>query len=219
MTELSVAERKANYRKVKTAWEKFLRDKSLHKRRTFSKFMKNVDKYGVDPDFFTLQEVKDITQVVNDNEYLVHTVEDGDNSTRKMFKHNPYHTLKGRFYQFTIKPMIRKAIDGAHAYWIAKYDKDAFVYDDPRLKDVDKFTRNFIDFHMAENATTALYKLDFMHKIRDILFGMIKEDPFYASAFWAFCNAFVKRYPVGFEMTESEIHNWEAHHHGKDNAD
>ena len=51
-----------------------------------------------------------------------------------------------------------------------------------------------------------------MHKISDLIFGMVKEDPFYASAFWAFCNAFVKRYPNGFEMTDLEIFNWEAHH-------
>ena len=218
MIELSAVERKKNYRKVKTAWDKFLRDKSPRKAKTFSKFMKTVDTYGIDPDFFSMQEVQDITQVVNDNKYIVHNVEEGDNSTRSMFKHNPYHTLKGRFYQHTIKPLIRKAIYGAHAYWIAKYDNDAFVYDDPRLKDVDDFTRKFIDDHMAETER-AVHKLEFMHNIQDILFGMVKEDPFYASAFWAFCNKFVKRYPDGFVMTEMEMHNWEAHHHGKDISD
>ena len=215
MTELSVSERKKNYRKVKTSWEKFLRDTSPHKRNTFAKFMKIVDKYGIDPDFFTIKEVNAITQVVDDNEYLVHNVEEGDNSTRKMFKHNPTHTLRGRFYQFTVKPMIRKAISAAHSYWISRYDKDAFVYDDPRLKDVDEFTRNFIDKHMAESDGAA-YKIEFMHDIQDVLFGMVKEDPFYAAAFWAFCNEFVKRYPDGFEMEDSEVYNWEAHHHGKE---
>ena len=216
MTELSVSARKKNYRKVKTAWDKFLRDKSIHKVATFSKFMKTVDKYGIDPDFFTMQEVTDITQVVDDNEYLIHSVEDGDNKNRQMFKHNPYHTLKGKFYQHTIKPMIRKAISGAHTYWIAKYDKDAFVYDDPRLQAVDEFTRDFIDAHMAENDGGAMYKIKFMHQIQDILFGMVKEDPFYTSAFWMFCNEFVEEFPDGFEMIESEKYNWEAHHHGKE---
>ena len=218
MTELSVAERKKGARAVKTAWKKILRDPTPQKRKPFSKFMKIVDKYGIDPDFFSMKEVQELTKFVDDNEYLVHNVEDGDNSNRRMFKHSPYHTLKGRFYQRTIKPMIRKAIYAAHALWISRYDKDAFVYDDPRLKDVDEFMRKFIDDHMAETER-AVHKLEFMHNIQDIVFGMVKEDPFYASAFWAFCNEFVKRYPDGFEMTAMEMHNWEAHHHGKDVSD
>lgn len=131
---------------------------------------------------------------------------------------NPYHTLKGKFFQNAIKPMIRKAIYGAHAYWLAKYDKDVFVYDDARLKAVDEFTKKFIDDHMAESDGAA-YKIEFMHNLRDIVCGMVKEDPFYTSPFWMFINEFVEEFPDGFKMTDAEIYNWEAHHHGKINTD
>ena len=210
----SPAVRKKNARRLKVAWGKLKRSKGpAERQQTFPKFMKVVDKYGIDPEFFTMAEIQDITKVVNDNEYLIRPPVEGDNSTREQFKHNPYFTLKGRFYQTVIKPMIRKAIHGAHTYWISKYDKDAFVYDDPRLQAVDELLKTFIDDHMAHRE----YKLEFMHEIRDIVFGVVKEDPYYASAFWVFCNKFVKKFPDGFEMNESEIHNWETHHAAKKN--
>jgi len=238
--------RKKNARKVKKAWQNLagawtvsLNAKKLldndannserqkayvkHQRnfnKMFKKFMKIAIELGVDEEFFTMQEVQQITAYVNDHKHMVgHNYDEGDNSNRENgFVHNPYHTLKGKFFQQTIKPMIRKAIYAAHAYWLARYSKDAFVYDDVRLKAVDEFTKKFIDDHMAEHEGAA-YKIEFMHHLRDIVCGMVKEDPFYTSPFWVFINEFVKEFPGGFEMTEAEIYNWETHHHGKVDTD
>ena len=240
MTEqLSPSVRKKNAKKVRKAWKNLVdaqaasvsakkqldndannpeKQKAYSKQRgnfhkVFAKFMRIAIDYGVDEEFFTMSEVQQITAYVNDYKHMVgHNYADGDNSNRANgFKENPYHTLKGRFYQCTIKPMIRKAIYGAHAYWLSRYDADAFVYDDPRLKAVDEFTKNFIDMHMAHME----YKIEFMHMLRDIVCGMVKEDPFYTSAFWMFINAFVKEFPDGVDVTEAEAYNWEEHHGGK----
>lgn len=238
MAELNHTTRKKNAKKVKKAWQNLanVREASLNAKKlldndvdnsdrqkahakqrrefnkVFEKFMKIAIELGVDEEFFTMQEVQQITAYVNDYKYMVgHNYAEDDNSNRENgFVHNPYHTLKGKFFQHTIKPMIRKAIYGAHAYWLAKYSKDAFVYDDARLKAVDEFTKKFIDEHMAYRD----HQLEFMHNLRDIVCGMVKEDPFYTSPFWMFINEFVKEFPDGFEMTEAEIYNWEAHHHG-----
>ena len=238
--------RKKNAKKVKKAWQNLVnaqeasrnskklldsdvgnpdRQKAHAKQRkefnkAFEKFMKIAIKLGIDEEFFTMQEVQQITAYVNDYKHMVgRNYDEGDNSNRENgFVYNPYHTLKGKFFQHTIKPMIRKAIYGAHAYWLAKYSKDAFVYDDVRLKAVDEFARKFIDDHMAESDGAA-YKIEFMHNIQDIVCGMVKEDPFYTSPFWMFINEFVKEFPNGFEMTEAEIYNWETYHHGGIGAD
>jgi hypothetical protein len=238
--------RKKNAKKVKKAWQNLAnaREASLNAKKlldndagnsdrqkahakqrrnfnsVFEKFMKTTIELGIDEEFFTMHEVQQITAYVNDYKHMVgHNYDEGDNSNRENgFVHNPYHTLKGKFFQHTIKPMIRKAIYGAHAYWLAKYSEDAFVYDDARLKAVDEFTKKFIDAHMAESDGAA-YKIEFMHNLRDIVCGMVKEDPFYTSPFWMFINEFVKEFPDGFEMTEAEIYNWEAHHHGRISTD
>ena len=207
MGQLNYNARKKNAKKVRNAWEKMNRNAMK-----FEKFMKIAIDYGVDPEFFSMDEVKQITEFVNARKHFVgYNYQEGDNSNRERgFKHNPYHTLKGKFYQNTIKPLIRKAIYAAHAYWLSKYDDDAFVYDDPRLKSVDEFTKTFIDEHVQD----AAYKTEFMHMLRDIVCGMVKEDPYYTSMFWMFCNRFIKEYPDGFEMTEAEIENWERVHNG-----
>jgi len=207
MIERSLELRKKDAKKVRNALDKMSR--GAMKRE---KFMKIATKYGVDPEFFSMDEVKQITEFVNDRKHLYgDNYIDGDNSNREQgFKHNPTHTMKGRFYQHAIKPMIRKAIYMAHGWWIAKYDADAFVYDDSRLKSVDDFAKAFIDEHVQD----AAYKTEFMHMMRNIVCGMVKEDPYYTSMFWMFCNRFVEEYQNGFEMTDPELENWRRAHNG-----
>src|SRR3972149_4392086 len=71
------------------------------------------------------------------------------------------------------------------------------------------FLANYIE---TEFTHCRPYKTDFMHKIRDIIFGLAKEDKYYGNRLLDFADKFVKEFPDGFELTESEKNNIETYH-------
>ncbi len=125
----------------------------------------------------------------------------GDNSIRQAgFTHNPNNTMKGQYFQHVLKPVVTKMIDMVHGGLKRIYDQDIYKFDDPRLQDINSFAKEFILDNFADDPP----KLERMNKLKDIILGIIKEDPFYSSAgFWLF-NCFVDRFSNGFEMSQAQ---------------
>lgn len=99
------------------------------------------------------------------------------NDSRNGFLYNCYHHSLGRFFQETIKNSIVAVIRRIHDKEIPRYDKQAYVYDDPRLQELDR---------ILKSAITALIRDDDCERKREILFMlvdicmfMLKEDIFY----------------------------------------
>jgi hypothetical protein len=135
---------------------------------------------------------------------------DGNEESRNYFKWNNFHNEKGKFYQSVIKKVILSAINMAHKYTLERYNKNQFVYDDSRLKGVDKFAKNYINKNFQESGD---YKIGFMGKIIDIALGTIcKEDIYYRARFFDMVNEFIREYPNGFELTKIEKENVERWH-------
>lgn len=203
----SEKDRRRCARKIKDAIEKHKSGKIKTE-----KLAKIIDECGIDPEFWTLPEQQNLTKFMSKSKIMIGPqYEEGDNSNRSTgFLHSPYFTVRGKFFQHTIKPMIRKAIHMSEWWIINKYDKDAFVYDDPRLKDIDDFLNDYVEKHFCH----AYYKVEFMHQIRHIVIFIAKEDPYYTNVFFDFINKFVAKYPTGFKMTEKEIKTFDVWHIG-----
>jgi len=194
-------------RKIKDAIEKHKSGKIKTE-----KLAKIIDECGIDPEFWTLQELKSINEFMQKSKIMIGAqYEDGDNKNRDTgFKFSPYFTTKGKYFQGPIKQMIRKALYMSEKWIVHKYDKDAFVYDDPRLKRLDDFLNEYIEKHFRH----AEYKIDFMHQIRHIVIFIAKEDPYYTNVFFDFINKFVVEFKDGIEMTEKELATFEIWHVG-----
>lgn len=135
---------------------------------------------------------------------------DGNEESRDFFKWSTYHSGKGRFYQMVTKKVILSSINIAHKYTLERYYKDQFVYDDPRLKDINGWTKKYIKENFQENKD---YKMDFMNKIVDIILGTIcKEDIYYRARFFDMVNEFIKKHPNGIELTKIEKENIDRWH-------
>ncbi len=184
-------------------------------RYKIERVMKAINKNGMEcvqlEHGFTLDDLKAINQLSTTAHLVERGYDTGDNSDRKRgFTHSPYHSVLGKFFQRDIKMIIRKALDTAE-WWIEhKYDKDAFVYDSVWLKDLDKFTDEYIE----ERFQHADYKLRFMHQIRRITYFMAKEDPFYTCVLKEFITRLAKQYPDGIALTDSEQYNLDMWHTG-----
>lgn len=203
----SEKDRRRCARKIKDAIEKHKSGKLKTE-----KLAKIIDECGIDPEFWTLQEQQNLTKFMSKSKIMIGPqYEKGDNTNRSTgFLHSPYFTVKGKFFQNTIKPMIRKAIHMSEWWIINKYDKDAFVYDDLRLKRLDDFLNVYIEKHFRH----VEYKIDFMHQIRHIVIFIAKEDPYYTNVFFDFINKFVVEFKDGIELTEKERTTFEIWHVG-----
>ena len=170
-----------------------------------------IEKCGVDHEHWSIGEHKELTGFLGLEKRFLRPYDEGDNSNRTSgFGHNPYSTAKGILFQNTIKPSIRKALQMAEWLIENKYDKDAFIYDDPRLKQLDDYTNDYINAHFAFRK----HHLEFMHQIRHIVFFIAKEDPYYTNVLLDFINKFVVEFKDGFELTKKEAEQFEAWHVG-----
>ena len=130
----------------------------------------------------------------------------GDNQTRQAgFTYSYTHHKKGIYFQQIIKPAILTMVNFAHNGMKHIYDQDIFKYDDPQLQKIDAFATDYIKMNFADMQ----YKTDVMMKVKDIILGIMKEDPFYSSAGYQFFNQFIKAFPNGFEMTQAQKDNRE----------
>ena len=130
---------------------------------------------------------------------------EGNNKTRIGFKYNPYHHVKGKFMQGITKTAVRSTINFAHAYILKHYDKEAFIYDDERLKKIDEYCKRYIDKNFQHAYP---YKSDFMIKIIDIILFFAKEDIYYTARWLDMINGL----PRGHELTKEEKENIKRWH-------
>ena len=130
---------------------------------------------------------------------------EGNNKTRVGFKYNPYHHIKGKFMQGIIKTAVISAINFAHSQILKHYDREAFVYDDERLKKIDKYCKQYIDTNFQNSYP---YKSDMMQKVVDIILFFAKEDIYYTARWLDMINGL----PRGHELTKEEKENIERWH-------
>lgn len=128
-----------------------------------------------------------------------------NNKTRIGFKYNPYHHVKGKFMQGIIKTAVKSAINFAHAQILKHYDREAFVYDDERLRKIDVYCKGYIEQNFQNSYP---YKSDFMQKIVDIILFFAKEDIYYTGRWLDMINGL----PRGHELTKEEKANIEKWH-------
>ena len=128
-----------------------------------------------------------------------------NNKTSVGFRYNPYHHVKGKFMQGVIKTAVKSAINFAHAQIIKHYDRNAFMYDDPRLKRIDEYCKRYINENFQNSYP---YKCDFMEKIVDIILFFAREDIYYTARWLDMIN----RLPRGHELTEQEKANIKKYH-------
>lgn len=202
---------------------------------SFNEFVQQVRKLGGEVAFGELQaesEDKDrITELLNQfntgklniNTFIAKVREQGDkadfwnyetdknpqyadnNKTSVGFRYNPSHHIKGKFFQGVIKTAIKSAIYFGHAQILKHYDRNAFVYDDPRLKAIDEYCKRYIDKNFQNSYP---YKSDFMSKVVDIILFFAKEDIYYTARWLDMINGL----PRGHELTEMEKENIEKWH-------
>ena len=133
----------------------------------------------------------------------------GNNSNRIGFTHGLQSPL-GKKFQGVMKPAMIVFINKMHKWICGEWDKDAFVYDDPRMQVLDENIHGHID-ELFDHEDR---KLDFMHKIADICLFMMKEDCYYAPRAFDLIN----RLPL-FILTASEIENIETFSKGVSSVD
>jgi len=109
---------------------------------------------------------------------------------------------KSGIFQSIVKYSFDKSVGVAHKGFL-RYDKDAFVYDDPRLKVLDTFLKD------CATQTFDKKRCETMHKVIDIVLGLQKEDIFYRARALDIANQFIRQFPNGFESTEEDKKNLE----------
>ncbi len=153
------------------------------------------------------------TEIVKENQQRgIFWIPNGKNESRFGFLHHHVFDIKGQFFQNTLKKHILKVIDRIHSgglaesdinhlriaittihfSWRRLYDKDAFVYSDPRLKALDKYLKSYIASHIADEVP---YNHELLFKIVDISLGMAKEDSYYRARLVDFADSFRKAHP------------------------
>lgn len=93
-------------------------------------------------------------------------------------------SVKGKTFQHVLKPAIIKVINKMHSWICGEWDREAYVYDDPRMKVLDDNVHTFIDSYFDHEDR----KLDFMHKAADIGLFMLKEDVYYRARIFKMLN-------------------------------
>jgi len=121
----------------------------------------------------------------------------GNNSNRNGFTYTAAHP-KFKIFQNVMKPATIAAINKWHKWISSEWDKDAFIYDDLRMQDLDDRVHALIDklFNHEQR------KIDFMHKGADIFLFYMKEDSYYSARVFAMLNSL----PF-FALTQTEIDN------------
>jgi hypothetical protein len=106
-------------------------------------------------------------------------------------------SIKNTILKHTIRPMISIAINKIHSGLKGKYDKDIFVYSDPRLLFLDKLGKDFI----KENVSGS--NINLLNKTVDICLGILKEDVYYRVRGLLLLNMFMEE-NVRFVLTDKE---------------
>lgn len=118
------------------------------------------------------------------------------------FRFSPFYHAKGLFLQNVIKKSIIKTIDTIHSQITKGYDVDAYVFDDPRLTQLNIYLSVYLSENFCNLEKTNTRKLDFMMKIKDIVMFLMKEDIYYRARFFELFSNLPR-----FELNQDEIDN------------
>lgn len=127
----------------------------------------------------------------------------GDNSTRTEFTWHPHYNKKGKMFQDLKHKIMIEAVNYMHKKILNEYDMDAYVYDDPRLQNINGFFRGYIHKNFRE----AMFKTEVMNKLLDIFMFLQKEDIYYRARFMDMFNTVPR-----CELTEGEKENIQRWH-------
>lgn len=127
-------------------------------------------------------------------------VEEGAKSREHGFLHHPSMSKLGRFFQQSIKKSMISSLEKIHRM-IPKYDKQAFVFDDPRLKYIHDFSKEYTSAKCKQSSGRPARIL--MLALEICLF-LMKEDIYYRARFF---DAWNKFHDHTFELTEREKEN------------
>jgi len=131
------------------------------------------------------------------------------NASRNGFLYNCYTHSLGKFFQHTIKKGIESVIFRLHDKDIPRYDKQAYVYDDPRLQKLNAIISAVINESI--NDADCQRKREILHACKDICLFLLKEDIYYRPRILLAGVAAAKEILVNEEMlttlTELEAYN------------
>jgi hypothetical protein len=124
------------------------------------------------------------------------------------FRFSPFFHGKGKFFQDVAKTGMVKAIAAAHKQITGGYDKDAYIFEDPRLQKLSGFFRSFIAEYFEDGAENGCpRKLTFMYQLIDIVLFLMKEDIYYRSRFFKMFNELPRAWALD-EAEEKNIKIW-----------
>ena len=142
------------------------------------------------------------------------------NKSRNGFLYNCYTHPLGRFFQNTIKHGILSIIHRIHDKEIPRYDKEAYVYDDPRLRFLDALITKVVEDQIADQDHDR--KQEILLNCKDICLFMLKEDVFYRPRILQAMVDAAKEIVANEELltavTEYERYNLARFADGKDHA-
>jgi hypothetical protein len=127
------------------------------------------------------------------------------NASRIGFVHNCYTTSLGRFFQETIKKGILSVLKRVHDKEIPRYDKTPYVYDDPRLKNLDAVLKQAFAQHLDDNDLYRKQEIGGM--AADIVLFLMKEDVFYRMVIMRCIQHIAKdaiQHPEHYALTDFE---------------
>lgn len=131
------------------------------------------------------------------------------NQSRNGFLYNCYTHPMGRFFQNTVKNGILAIIHRIHEKDIKRYDKQAYIYDDPRLRKLDQIIKEAIDEVIADKDRER--KRGILKDCADICLFMLKEDIFYRprilQASVKIAEEIIKNKDLFNSLTEAEAYN------------
>ena len=96
------------------------------------------------------------------------------NQSRNGFLYNCYTTKMGRFFQETIKRWLETGIARIHNKEIPRYDKEAYIFADPRLKLLHDTLLTLTEKYLNDNDKDR--KRELVRDISEIWLFMMKED-------------------------------------------
>ena len=109
---------------------------------------------------------------------------------------------KSGIFQSIVKYSFEKSVNVAHKGFL-RYDKDAFVYDDPRLKNLEAFSKAYASQAFDKK------RCETMHKVIDVVLGLQKEDIAYRARALDAANQFIRQFTNEFVITEEDKKNLE----------
>jgi hypothetical protein len=142
------------------------------------------------------------------------------NQSRNGFLFNCYTHPMGRFFQNTVKQGILAIIRRLHDKDIPRYDKQAYVYEDPRLKKLDEIITNAVADTIDDKDRER--KREILLNCKDICLFMLKEDIFYRprilQAIVAASKVIVANEELLSSLSEVEAYNLTRFTNGIDHA-